>query len=68
MKRIYYDSYARFKTRIINKWIKNGIRYNLGNVNVIKYAWNTKVLFANLNGLKRSKKNTKDVLQQSLKL
>lgn len=64
--KIYYDSYARFEKRIINRWIKNGIRYNLGNVNAIKYAWNTKVLFANLNGVKRSKINTIDILQQKL--
>ena len=68
MKPIFYDSYPRFEKRIIRKWKKNGIRYNLGNVNALKYAWNTKVLFANLKGVKRSKKNTKDVLQQSLKI
>jgi hypothetical protein len=39
MKPIFYDSYPRFEKRIINRWIKNGIRYNLGNVNLLKWAW-----------------------------
>jgi len=68
MKAIFYDSYPRFENRIIRKWEKNCFKYNRSHLGILFYAWNTKLLFANLNGLKRSKKNTKDVLQQSLKI
>jgi len=36
---IYYDSYQRFTNRIEKYWIKNDIRYNSGNLQLLKYAW-----------------------------
>lgn len=67
MKPIYYDSYARFENRIMKQWVKKSFKYNYGHLQLLKYAWNTKLLFANLNGIKRSKINTIDILQQTLK-
>jgi len=69
MKRqIYYDYYQSFTNRIVKKWIKNGIRYNSGNLQLLKYAWRTKLLYANLQGLKRSKINIIDTQQIKLKI
>jgi len=65
---IYYDSYRRFTNRIEKYWIKNGIRYNSSHVGILFYAWRTKVLFANLQGLKRSKINIIDTQQIKLKI
>jgi len=68
MKAIYYDSYQRFTNRIEKYWIKNGIRYNLGNLQLLKYAWKTKLYWSNVNGLKRSKINIIDTQQIKLKI
>jgi len=69
MKRqIYYDSYQRFTNRIRKQWDKKGIRYNLGNLQLLKYSWHTKLLYANINRLKRSKINIIDTQQIKLKI
>jgi len=68
MTPIFYDSYQRFTNRIEKYWIKNGIRYNLGNLQLLKYAWRTKLLYANINHLKRSKINIIDTQQIKLKI
>jgi len=68
MKAIYYDSYNRFTNRILKSWDKNGFKYNSSHVSILFYAWRTKVLFANIQGLKRSKINIIDTQQIKLKI
>jgi len=66
MKSIYYDSPARFTNRIKKKWIKTGFKYNLGNLQILKYAWICKLYYANKNGLKMAKKNKQDTKQLNI--
>jgi len=68
MQNIFYDSYSRFTNRIKKRWDKNGFKYNSSHVVILFYAWQTKVLFANLQGLKRSKINIVDTQQIKLKI
>jgi len=68
MQKIYYDSYQRLINRIQKRWYKNGFKYNNSHVGILFYAWRTKVLYANLNGLKRSKINIIDTQQIKLKI
>ena len=39
---VWYCSEARFTARIIKRWDKDKVRYNRGNINILKYAY-TKV-------------------------
>jgi len=68
MQKIYYDSYERFTNRIKKRWDKKGIRHNLGNLQLLKYAWRTKLYWANINRLKCSKINIIDTQQIKLKI
>ena len=43
---IWYLSYNRFEKRIINEWNRKGIKYNSGNINILKYAYKTLLIYS----------------------
>lgn len=43
---IWYLSYNRFERRILNEWNRKGIKYNSGNINILKYAYKTLLIYS----------------------
>lgn len=55
--KVFYSSYSRFCATIIKRWDKTGVKYNQGNIQILKYAWIASVYWANRNGNKVSEVN-----------
>ncbi|MBV2197053.1 MAG: hypothetical protein KUL78_11200 [Flavobacterium sp.] len=54
---VWYCSEARFTARIIKRWDKDKVRYNRGNVNILKYAYRATTFWAMVNSDKISDAN-----------
>ena len=54
----WYLSYNRFEKRILKKWNKKGFNYNAGNVQILRYAYDTLMFWSVLKEKKVSKKNS----------
>lgn len=66
MKPIYYDYLPRFTNRIIKQWNKQGLKYHYGHIQLLKFAWVTKVYWCNKKGVKMAKTNKIDIQQLNL--
>lgn len=53
----WYLSLNRFEKRIIKQWEKRGFRYNAGNVQLLKYAYDTVMFWSVAKEKKISEKN-----------
>ena len=55
----WYLSYERFEKRIKSRWDKKKVKYNRGNVNILKYSYKTLMFWTVVKEGKISKSNKK---------
>jgi hypothetical protein len=55
--KIWYQSETRFTRSIVKRWNKSGVKFNAGNINILRFAFRTALLYANLKSEKVSEKN-----------
>jgi hypothetical protein len=58
---VWYSSRNRFINRIKNRWKKQGFKPNAGQINILKFAYQTVLLYANIRNEKVSKINKMDI-------
>ena len=58
---IWYQSEKRFTKNIVKKWQRGQVKFNAGNVNILKYAYRTSLLHAEIKGQKISRENKQKV-------
>ena len=51
---VWYLSETRFRNRIVKKWNKSGFKYNAGHLNILKYSYQTTILYVCLKNDKAS--------------
>lgn len=54
---IWYQSEKMFTKKIMKKWQRRQVKFNAGNVNILKYAYRTSLLHAEIKGQKISQTN-----------
>ena len=59
--KVWYCSEQRFINRIVKKWHKSGVKFNAGNVNILRFAFRAVLYWSNLQQQKVSKANRHDI-------
>ena len=54
---IWYQSEKMFTKKIMKKWQRRQVKFNAGKVNILKYAYRTSLLHAEIKGQKISQTN-----------